>query len=411
MKNSFLKFSLFACIALFSVACSRSEKLVGNEFLIEGNISDVEDGAVISLYRINDNFSGKGRSDVATDTVKNGRFKFKSKVVLNPDWLIIGAQGEGFMQFRFLTVWAAPRTKIKIKGNGKIPELWEVKSSVPNQKEENRYEEKSCDIIAEEARLHIERYNLFTKRRVAASEEEALAYSKSIDSISVLIRLLEEKELFNYVAIMEQTKISDVWLNKMQKIINELFYASNLSFPTTYLEQADELRKKAEALYGKLSETDKNTPIGAHITTLLTPRIVKIGDDMPDTNLFYEDGNTKRISDYLGKYLLLDFWAHSCGACILAIPEMREISEIYRNNLTIISISHDNDAVWKETMTKYDMPWIHIRDPKGMSGLAANYGAAGIPNYVIISPEGKVVDKWAGYVEGLLKNKIKENIK
>ena len=35
----------------------------------------------------------------------------------------------------------------------------------------------------------------------------------------------------------------------------------------------------------------------------------------------------------------------------------------------------------------------------------------GIPNYVLISPEGIIVDKWAGYATGLLKQKVGENIK
>jgi len=56
------------------------------------------------------------------------------------------------------------------------------------------------------------------------------------------------------------------------------------------------------------------------------------------------------------------------------------------------------------------MPWVNIRDPKSFGGLAASYGVIGIPYYVIISPEGKIVDKWAGYATGYLKMKVGENI-
>ena len=59
----------------------------------------------------------------------------------------------------------------------------------------------------------------------------------------------------------------------------------------------------------------------------------------------------------------------------------------------------------------HDMPWVNIRDPKGMGGLAADYGVNAIPNYVMISQEGKVVDKWAGFGSGFLKRKVSENIK
>ena len=136
-----------------------------------------------------------------------------------------------------------------------------------------------------------------------------------------------------------------------------------------------------------------------------------MGDDIADANLLDLNGNIKHLSDYLDKYFLLDFWSSGCGPCIMALPEMKEISETYSDKLTIISISIDFDAVWKKAIDKFDTPWVNLRDSKSWSGLAVKYGVLGIPNYIIISPEGKIVDKWAGYSPGLLKRKVDENIK
>ena len=79
--------------------------------------------------------------------------------------------------------------------------------------------------------------------------------------------------------------------------------------------------------------------------------------------------------------------------------------------LIIIGISFDSDTIWKEALAKYDTLWIKLRDPKSQGGVAANYGYRGIPFYVMISPEGKVVDKWFGYGKGHFKKKVSENIK
>ena len=95
----------------------------------------------------------------------------------------------------------------------------------------------------------------------------------------------------------------------------------------------------------------------------------------------------------------------------MSLPEMKEISEIYSEKLTIISISLDTKSRWELATNTYDMPWINIRDPKSYGGLAANYGVNGIPSYVMISPEGKVIDKWGGFGEGNLKRKVNKNIK
>ena len=405
IKKSFLKICLLACISLLGVACMRSEKLQGNEFLIDGNLSDVDDGVVIMLLRTNDNNRMNGANIIATDTVKNGRFSFKGETVSNLDWLSIVSLNEGFYPMP-LDVWVTPRAKVKITGKGEMLQLWDIKSSVPYQKEANLYTNKSSDIIAEMAKNNIERNTLMAKRNAAASEEESRAFRKSIDSIRVIGTSLTGKLYLAYADVMEQMNISDVWLDKMQLI------ARSLSNSDSRFEQADNLRKKANELYGKMSAEDKITPMGQLITVSLFPlAVVEVGDDMADADLLDSDGNKKHLSNYLGKYLLLDFWSRGCGPCIIALPEMKEVLETYSDKLTIISISLDTDAVWKESMTTHNMPWINIRDPKAMGGLAVSYGVTGIPNYIMISPEGKIIDKWAGYGTGYLKEKVSENIK
>ena len=401
MKSLFFRFCLLACIPLFCVACSDSVKLTGDEFLIEGQISDVEDGTVINLMRWDESMGKR----VASDTLRNGRFIFKEKAESYTDKLSITPQGDGFPPMS-LYVWAAPGVKVKIKGKGKLHPLWKVRSSVPYQKEQNLYTDKSRNIIAEFARISTERNDAVSKIMTASSREESIPYRNIVDSLTVISDSLMIIEYSAYVDILTKTNITPIWLEKMLNLAwlvepskeNKKYYG--------------ELRKKVEVLYGRMSEEDKNTLYGARITAqLFPPAVVGVGDDFADTDLLDASGNTKRLADYSGKYLLLDFWSRGCGPCIMALPEMKEISETYSEKLTIISISLDTDAMWKEAMSEHDMPWVNIRDPKGYGGLAANYGVRGIPNYTMISPEGKVIDKWMGFGDGLLKRKVGENIK
>ena len=208
---------------------------------------------------------------------------------------------------------------------------------------------------------------------------------------------------------MEKTNVSSIWLDKMNSLSMILKYSSDYNLDA---EQVAYLRKKAEEQYSRMSEEERNSTKGYSITANLFPPVLiaEVGGYFADVDLLDFDGNTKRIYDYLGKYLLLDFWSRGCGPCIMALPEMKEISETYRDKLTIISISLDTEAVWKGAMAEHDMPWVNLRDPKSMGGLAAAYGVSGIPNYVLISPEGTIIDKWAGYGTGYLKRKVSENI-
>jgi len=391
MKILLFRFCLLACILLFSVACSRSEKLQGNEFLIEGKVSGVKDGVVVEL--MNYNF-GAGYN-IASDTIRKGRFIFKEEAMSYPNMLFIRYQNS---QNFGLRIWVEPGAKIKIKGKGTLHHLWKVKSSIPYQKEEDIYTKKARDIITELSIVAVE----FNEAIVKIMTDRSLAYREIITPIEERRDSLYLKRLFTYINIMEQTNISPVWLQKMFEVVQRM----NLMF-----RHENDLRTKAIELYGRMTEEDKNTFWGNEITFYLLPPIVGVGDNMADADFFDVDGNTKHVADYLGKYLLLDFWAQWCGPCIAAIPEMKEIAEVYRDKLTIIGISHDNDADWKEAMTKHDKPWVNIRDPKGKDGLAAHYGASGLPYYVLISHEGKLVDKWAGYGKGYLKQKVSENIK
>ena len=398
MKKTFLNLILLVCIALLGVACSNSTKLTGNEFLIEGRISGVDDGIVVFLLSERSN---------TLDTIKNGRFMFKEKALSNPERMGIAVIGEGFPSM-YLSVWAAPGAKIKIRGKDKMVPLWEVKSSVSYQKEANRYTNDSRDIIAEIARIGLEYNELQRQRNTVSSDDEILELRKTATTLDARRNSLSVKQLFNDVVIMEKTKTSPIWFEKMRNLSVIVRNSERYDLDD---EQTAYLRKKADELYGKFSEDDKNTALGQEIiANLFPPKLVSIGDNFADADLSDINGNTKNLSDYLGKYLLLDFWASWCGPCIMALPEMREIAETYRDNLLIISISLDPDAEWKRAMREHNMPWVNLRDSQSIGGLAAAYGVNSIPNYVLISPEGIIVDKWAGYGTGSLKRKMSENI-
>ena len=108
--------------------------------------------------------------------------------------------------------------------------------------------------------------------------------------------------------------------------------------------------------------------------------------------------------------MVLDFWHSGCAPCIATFPEIKKISETYRDKLTVISISIDSDSRWKATTAKHDMPWENLRDPQIANGLFSNYGADGTPTYIMISPKGKIIDIWWGDGKISLTNKVSENM-
>lgn len=109
-------------------------------------------------------------------------------------------------------------------------------------------------------------------------------------------------------------------------------------------------------------------------------------------------GNPCSLSDvvgkYHGKYLLIDFWASWCGICRNNTPRIKELYAQYpREQFDIISVSADEKTdAWKTAMEKDDMPWTqYCLTAEGIKDFYEKYQTIGVPYYLIVSPEGKVL--------------------
>ncbi len=176
-------------------------------------------------------------------------------------------------------------------------------------------------------------------------------------------------------------------------------------------ERFGKFMEPARALYEQLTEEDKSSDFGTEIDKYLFPyRRVEVGDTLPDFTLPDRHGNMHRLSDHTGKYLLLDFWASWCGPCVAAIPELREVWESNKDMLSVIGISLDDNAQeWAKAADKHAVPWLDLNAPTG-SEILGRFHVTFIPRQILISPEGVVVESWAGFKEGDVKAKLQESI-
>ena len=284
-----------------------------------------------------------------------------------------------------LDVYATPSAKIKVTGTNPLIYTWRVDSPVKEQQEHNRFIEDSRDLWDEFQRIAIKESGMRS-----ASEAEREALQTKSDSI---LAIISQREL----NLMKEVPISSVWMEKLLRLSMSLKYNPKFTHKEEIL-----------ALYDRLNEEQKASIEGQEIkVNLFLPKTVKEGDDMADTDLFDLDGKVHHLADFKGKYMLLDFWSSGCGPCIMALPEMKEIQEQYKDRLTIISLSSDTQNRWKAASAQHEMTWQNLSDLKQTAGLYAVYDVNGIPNYVLISPEGKIVKMWSGYGQGSLKLKMR----
>lgn len=374
---------------LLAVISAHAQK----EFTIKGTIAGLEDSIQIGLFRSD----GQVMSSIAHDTVINNSFSFRGQTTDNePEGLMIIGHGKGFPG-TWLDVWVAPNTVTTVSGNNKLLRTWDVSSTIKEQQILNRYKEATLEETNQDQALTLKMTEIFPLLRSGnLSEEESARLKNEMDDIKRMqdsLRLIiSQKE----IGIMQETPIETIWISKLRGLSMELKYVKDFPYKEDII-----------ALYNKLSEKDKQSAIGKEITVCLYPPVtVKEGDEMADTDLYDLQGNIHHLADYKGKYLLIDFWSRGCGPCMMALPEMKEISETQKDKVTVISLSTDTEKGWKEVSKKKDMSWVNLNDFGGMSGLAAKYNVRGIPHYVIISPDGIILHAWSGYGPGLLKRKL-----
>jgi len=109
------------------------------------------------------------------------------------------------------------------------------------------------------------------------------------------------------------------------------------------------------------------------------------------------DGKDVPLSSYKGKVVLLNFWATWCGPCKAEIPGFVELQEKYKDKLTIVGFSVDDEADKARAFaTEYKMNY-PILLGLGREDVQDAYGPIwGIPASFIISKDGKVCRKHLG---------------
>ena len=391
-------------LAALATACA--PQVADNEYLITGTVTGVPDSTIVTLRAQ----YGDLLKETARDTIIGGRFELRDTLSsLQP--FILMAEGEGFPNY-FLNVWIAPGQHIEVSGKDKQFPLWNVKSDIKEQQEENRFidqvREQKRQILAYDVQENAFFKLMFSKEH-RDDEEFGKAMWNKVDSVRKLSAPFEFESARREVELMKTTPVSLPWLDRLESNALMVKIATNDTTRQAYTALSAPLKE----LYAALPDSVKQTPTAQRAYhSLFPPQKVKVGDEMADGALYDPDGKEHRLAEFKGKYILLDFWSQGCGPCRAAFPELEEMAAMYADRLVVVSISTDTERRWKQYLQEKKLPgiqWNELRNDDG--GLEARYGVQGVPHYVLITPDGKVKDAWVGYGKGIIKDNLKAHIK
>ena len=124
------------------------------------------------------------------------------------------------------------------------------------------------------------------------------------------------------------------------------------------------------------------------------------GDPAPDFTLPDLEGRSVRLASFLGKAVVIDFWATWCPPCLFQVPELNAFWKKHRDagDVVVIGVAVDADGA------RVVAPWVEEQKVKypivvGDEGLARRFGAQGFPTLAIVRPDGTLDSLHVGLVE------------
>ncbi|MXV15113.1 redoxin domain-containing protein [Pedobacter sp. HMF7056] len=139
-----------------------------------------------------------------------------------------------------------------------------------------------------------------------------------------------------------------------------------------------------------------NKAVQSFVEKMLEVKSVSVGQHAPAFEIPGVNGKPVKLSDFKGKYVLVDFWASWCVPCRQENPNVVKTYNLYKDKgFTVFGVSLDEDkAAWQKAISDDQLTWTHASDLKGWkSAPAALYKVSGIPASFVLNPEGVIVAK------------------
>ena len=175
-------------------------------------------------------------------------------------------------------------------------------------------------------------------------------------------------------------------------------YATNSAIPYVIFSNFNVTRPAMlEELLTALDSSQYDDPYVKHLSAdLAREKKVGIGAVAFDFELPDANGKIFKLSDYRGKYVLVEFTASWCGWCKKEIPFLQQLyKETKGKDFEMFTIYVDKDKdTWLNDMKTHPLPWTVLCDLKALDGPAPKgYNVHGIPAIFLIAPDGTIKAK------------------
>lgn len=167
--------------------------------------------------------------------------------------------------------------------------------------------------------------------------------------------------------------------------------------------------EETETLFAGFSKEVQSSHFGKDVSKKLDEsRSGAVGKTAPVFSTTDIDGKSLSLSDFKGKYVLLDFWASWCVPCRKGNPHLIKLYQQYKGKgFEIIGIADDDSKPekWHKAVEQDEIGiWKHVLRGAKFDGtnfdlskdVTQGYGVSSLPTKVLIDPQGIIIGRYGG---------------
>ncbi|MEN8137928.1 MAG: TlpA disulfide reductase family protein, partial [Bacteroidota bacterium] len=345
-----------------------------DSFTITGNFTNVTDS---TMFYLTNSDSG---IKIDSALLLNGKLSMKGKLSETPEFLILQASLGKEHLGKFLLMG---NEDVNLSGDkDDFPYHIKTSGSV-YQQEEDKLNDLVKDLRQERHEMVMDYFSSSDSIK-ESKEGDLIKNMKRIDSITDKITIEFIGENINTYAALNQLS----------------FYKDRIDIDTV------------KQLYAKINDDMKKTKYAELVKVYIDNKKLEEGDEYYDFEAFNTEEKQVKLSELRKKYTLIEFTSRFCGPCRQALPELKKINREYGENLSIVSFSTDRKKEdWIDLVKVDSASWPVLWDGKGRySEIQVRYGVSGVPSFVVIGPDNKIVKKWTGYGGATIESILKEVI-
>ena len=370
MKRTILA-SLLALCAIAGQA-QNSNSVSPDSVIIEGIAKNMPDGTRFMVLQ-------EGVQAMQETIVKDGKFRIAISQKEKESILRLVQSGPT------LEIYTEPGKKIKVIGDdAHSVNYWNVESDNFDQKEDNAYnqfiKEKLPDFYEADNKWNLLNAMLTEKSMKGTITQEDK--DKVMPEARAAYQKSEELRKEKYNAAILDFMASRPFSKRM---ITEIWMISIYDHTPAIVEKAREIFKKfpQEAMNHRLVVETK---------AKLYAERAKVGEQMKDFTLYDRELKAHQLSEFKGKYTILEFTFYGCGGCVFIKPYLEEFYKRNKDKAEVIAIYNDTKENWMKEGQEHKVSYQEWSDPERASEPVAAYDVNAFPTFVVIDPNGKILD-------------------